>query len=125
MKDVVCKYCQSINKHHSFKCFYKPKKETVSKPKNQIAKFSDKKLIELKQYRKLRDEYFKLNPICEAKLLNCTYNATDIHHKAGKVGKLFLDVKYFCSLCRSCHSYLEVNPKFAKENGFSLDRLDK
>lgn len=125
MKKNICKHCGAINKHFSFQCRLKETKKKENKPKKPISKFSDKKLQELKEYRKERDKYIKENTICEAKLSNCTHIATDIHHKAGRIGKLLCDTKYFISLCRSCHSFIEVNPKFAKEQGFSVNRLDK
>lgn len=121
MKDVVCKYCHAINKHHSFKCFYKPKKETVSKPKNQIAKFSDKKLIELKEYRKLRDEYFKLNPICEFD--GCNSTEITLHHAKGRIGNNLTDIRYFKSLCLNHHQFVEENPLEAIKIGLSFKRI--
>lgn len=94
----------------------------LSKPRKPIPKVSAKQLENLKKYRKIRDE-FMANKTCEAKLNGCTGKATDLHHAKGKIGDLLTDKRYFKALCRNCHSYIEVHPDFAKENGFSFNRL--
>lgn len=108
--------------HHywTHRASLKPVKiKDIGKP---IPKVSAKQLENLKKYRKVRDEFMK-NKLCEAKLNGCTGKATDLHHAKGKVGELLTDKRYFKALCRSCHSYIEVHPEFAKENGYSLNRL--
>ena len=73
------------------------------------------------QYSVLRTEFLgkKENQICPitGKL------TTDIHHKKGRVGELFLDTKYWVALSREGHRFVEENPEWAKENGYSLNRL--
>ncbi len=99
----------------------------AEKPKKQpkpIPKISQKQIERLAQYRKVRDQFMKDHPTCQARLESCTIKATDIHHAKGKIGDLLMDKRYFKALCRSCHSYLEVHPNFAKEQGFSLNRLE-
>lgn len=132
-KQTVCTHCKAVNSHYSFQCqtIRKPiKKGTpvgnyVMAKKKSIAPISEKQKKRLAEYRIVRDAYMANHKWCEAKLNGCTSIATDLHHKAGKVGKLLTDSRYFCALCRNCHSYLEVNPAEAKKLGFSLDRLDK
>lgn len=94
------------------------------KTKKPIPKVSQKQVERLAQYRKVRDQFMKENLLCQAKLNGCTVKATDLHHAKGKVGDLLTDKRYFKALCRSCHSYIEINPNFAKEKGFSLNRLE-
>jgi len=48
---------------------------------------------------------------------------TDIHHKKGRIGKLYLDITFWIALSREGHCMVEENPEWAKENGYSLDRL--
>jgi hypothetical protein len=100
----------------------KKKKERVA-PK-PIAKVSKKQAISNKQYSQLREDFLKSNPLCIAKLPDCTRIATDVHHKKGRVGKFFLDTSTWCGLCRSCHQKVELDPKMAKELGLSDSRLD-
>jgi len=64
--------------------------------------------------------------MCQAHIPGiCTGHATDVHHKAGRVGDLLLDVTYWLAACRACHDWIERHPKEAKVIGFSLTRIDK
>jgi hypothetical protein len=84
---------------------------------------SDKKLIELKEYRVVRDGYLSANKICEHP--ECKNLSEDLHHAKGRVGSLLTDVRYFKALCRRCHRWVEDNPDEAKAIGLSLSRLEK
>lgn len=75
-------------------------------------------------YSAQRLVYLKNHRICEAALTNCTFEATDIHHMKGR-SEYLLDEKFFLPVCRSCHSFIEENPAYAKSKGLSLDRLTK
>lgn len=54
---------------------------------------------------------------------------TEVHHSAGRVGvnekgvPRLLDVENFVALCSEGHRYIEENPTWAKQNGFSESRL--
>lgn len=91
-------------------------------PVKRIKSVSTKKLSELAEYRVVRDRYLKNNPVCEYP--NCTSREVELHHRAGRVGKLLCDDTYFCSLCRSHHQWVEVNVSEAKELGLSVSRLE-
>jgi hypothetical protein len=91
--------------------------------KSEIPKKSDKQKEADKEYKKVRAKYLKAHPFCEAKLEGCGKVATEIHHKAGKIGELFTDPKNFLSVCRSCHTIIEKSPAFSRQNGFSNSRL--
>jgi hypothetical protein len=99
-----------------------PTHKTTKSPAYRIKSVSDKKLAELKEYRIVRDRYLKNNPICEYP--NCTSREVELHHRAGRSGKLLCDDTYFCSLCRAHHRFVEDNPIQAKELGLSVSRLD-
>ncbi len=88
-----------------------------------IAKFSEKKIMALKIYRKLRDQYFKDHPVCEFPL--CKSTDITLHHAKGRIGELLTDITYFRSLCLKHHSYIEAHPSVAKSFGLSFNRLDK
>jgi hypothetical protein len=62
------------------------------------------------------------NEMCQAHLPNCTNIATDVHHKSGR-GINYLDVSTWMSVCRTCHTWIELNPLKAKSLGHSIDRL--
>ena len=44
---------------------------------------------------------------------------------SGKVGKLFLDVRFWKAMARVCHRWAEDNPNEAKKSGASASRLAK
>lgn len=63
------------------------------------------------------------HPECE--FPGCSAKSTDLHHGAGRVGKLLLEEKYFKALCRRHHNYCEEHPLHAQQLGLSFKRLDK
>lgn len=87
-----------------------------------IKPVSDKKLVELAEYRKIRDKWLIENPFCE--VCGTPYNLS-VHHKAGRTGKLLTDIRYFMTVCLRDHEKIETSPEWAKSKGYSLDRLDK
>lgn len=89
-----------------------------------IDKVSEKKKKLDQQYSKVRKQYLTAQPFCEAKIPDvCTKVATDIHHQIGKASEEdYLNPDYFLSVCRGCHTVIETNPAFAKQQGFSLSR---
>lgn len=94
-----------------------PKQKKVYK----IPQVSKKRKVEMLQYSVLRTEFLakKENQICPI----TKQPTTDIHHKKGRAGTLFLDTKYWVALSREGHKYVEEHPEWAKENGYSLNRL--
>jgi hypothetical protein len=98
----------------------------VIKEKEPINKVSDKRGKELSQYAALKKK-FMLNRWCQYHGRPCL--PTEIHHAKGRTGfnengvPMLLDVRYFVPLCREAHKYIEENPQFAKENGYSESRL--
>lgn len=51
------------------------------------------------------------------------YGPLTTHHKKGRIGILLLDKRYWLPVCLGHHQYLELNPLWAKEKGYSLSRL--
>ena len=126
-KLLTAKRCAKHYKAHrvevaKFKAEKREEMNNFLKQSKPIKKISDKQLKKLSEYRKLRDEFTK-DKNCEAKLSGCTITATDLHHARGRVGNLLIDVSNFVALCRNCHTFIELNPDFAKKNGFSKKRL--
>ena len=100
-----------------------PTRKPIKSSAHRIKSVSDKKLIELKEYRVVRDGYLSANKICEHP--ECKNLSEDLHHAKGRVGSLLTDVRYFKALCRRCHRWVEDNPEEAKALGLSLSRLEK
>lgn len=102
------KYCKD--------CWY-----SIEKPK-YIAPMSKKMKETVDQYSKIRIAYLVVNTICKASLIGCTNQATEVHHKAGR-GENHLKIATWLPVCRSCHTWIELHPKEAKELGLSETRL--
>lgn len=110
------KYCKS--------CAYKLKTGEANQLKRTpLSPRSSKKAKEDAVYTKLRKDYLTINPVCEARLPQCTGVATDIHHKKGR-GKYYLITTTWMSACRKCHEWIETNPVEAVELGFTITRLN-
>lgn len=93
-----------------------------SKPKAKIKPISDKRKELNKEYSRVREK-FLLGRWCAYHGSPCI--PTEVHHGAGKIGDLLTDVRYFVAVCREAHRIIEERPKWAKEQGFSFDRLNK
>lgn len=93
-----------------------------NKPKNKfISPISNKELKRLAKYRPIRDKFLKENPTCMVS--GCDGKST-VHHAMGRIGDLLWDIKYFRNLCWEHHKYVEEHPEWAKENGYSINRLN-
>ena len=98
-------------------------KKSEPKEKKPIPKVSAKQLENLKKYRKVRDEFMKEHPNCQARLQGCTIKATDLHHRAGRYGNSLTDTEYFMALCRPCHNKIEDGGKWVYELDFKINRI--
>ncbi len=133
LKKKECAGCNSLkviwknDKGFKFckECWYKQKPVSeVSKARQKPLKGkSDKQSALDKLYSILRIDYLKDHPYCEARLPECTSNACDIHHKAGR-GSLFLVTEEWLAVCRSCHTWITINSKQAIEMGLSTKRIN-
>lgn len=117
----ICKHCGAVNKHFSFQCAIKPKKESIAKPKVKIKQFSDKKIKELAVYRKERDKFLKSKSVCEYP--GCESTELTCHHSEGRIGSNLTDASKFKALCWKHHLHIETHPDEAKQLGLSDDRL--
>lgn len=98
---------------------FKPKKLPPAKTFKPIKQVSKKRAKELAVYKPIRDAFLAANAVCQC----CNAApATEVHHKAGRIGKLLYNIKYFLAVCHWCHMEIEANPVWAKANGYSVDR---
>lgn len=104
------KYCKE--------CWY-----DIDKPKKP-SPISKKMKESLDTYSKRRIAFLVINHVCQANLQGCTKKATEVHHKAGRIGELLLLISKWLAVCRNCHSYIETHPDEAKELGLSESRLN-
>lgn len=97
------------------------KRKPIERKPVKIKQVSNKMNKRLAEYRKLRDEYLKANPICQYP--NCNSTELDLHHGQGRIGNLLTDTRYFIGLCRTHHIWVENNPQQAKKLNLSFDRI--
>lgn len=45
---------------------------------------------------------------------------TELHHKAGRVGRLLLDSEYWLAVSRKGHEFIHQNPKFSYSKGWLI-----
>ena len=112
----------SLEAFCSFPCAKEGRKPDLKlKTVYKIPKVSKKRQVEQLQYQVLRTEFLGKpeNKICPI----TNQPTTDIHHKKGRVGSLFLNTDFWIALSREGHKFVEENPEWAKENGYSLNRL--
>ena len=93
----------------------------ITSKSKTIKQFSDKRLKQMAEYRKVRDKFLKENPKCQYP--NCESLEVTCHHPEGRIGKKLTDSTKFKSLCWPHHKWCEENPVQAKELGLSSDRL--
>lgn len=99
-------------------------KEKNVVPRKMPKKVSEKRKEENIEYKILRDEFLVQNPMCMIHANEyCTTFATTVHHSAGRVGVLFLDVTKWKGACMSCHQYAHDHPLEAMQKGWSESRL--
>jgi len=120
MKCTDCPYNET-NAICQIKCDFKNDKAKKVKYPTKIKKVSKKRNLENILYNSERIKFLQLpeNKICPI----TKEPTTDVHHKKGRIGSLLLDKKYWVAVSRSGHRFVEENPIWAKENGYSLNRL--
>lgn len=104
---------------------YKPKPKQPMKvnPATKIKPRSDKRVKQEREYSLLRVQYLSQHPSCQARVMCLGLPATEVHHKAGRIGDKLTDVTDFIGLCHLCHVWAENNVTQAKALGISKDRL--
>lgn len=95
---------------------------SVKNKNYRIAKLSSKRKAQNVLYLKKRRIFMEQNTTCQAQLPGCTYHATQLHHKKGRIGDLLTDERYFLAVCHRCHQRIELNSEEARKKGFSLER---
>lgn len=115
------KTCEDLDCRAEWTIAIKEKQREKEKPKYSIPKKSEKRKIDEIIYQSERVKFLMLP---ENKTCPITKKpTTDVHHKKGRNGSLYLDKRYWIALSREGHKFVEENPEWAKENGYSLNRL--
>ena len=117
-----------VNKPYCRACYireFPPAQKPSTASIKPIRARSKKRASQEAKYAKERLKFLDKNDLCQARLLGCSYHATDIHHKEGREGELLLLQSKWLAVCRECHETIEMNPNMAKELDLSLSRLAK
>jgi hypothetical protein len=75
-----------------------------------------------KEYKKKSKDFRESNPICQIKSPVCTGQTNGVHHKAGKIGDLLNDEKYWMAACNPCNGWIEDNDAEARKLGFKISK---
>lgn len=114
------KYCRQCWSAHSV--LTSPKPTVRQKP---LSPRSLKRTKEERIYSGKRIIFLNKYPVCQAHITGiCTHHSTDVHHKAGRTGELYLDNEFWMAVCRPCHMWIETHPKEAREKGFSVSKIN-
>lgn len=124
----LCRSC-----YNSLKAKQYAQKSKNKRKQKQVSEASEKQKERLKEYKRVRIEFLLEKDHCEVATDGCrvpypVVNPTEVlqvHHKAGRVGTLLLEKKYFLAVCSICHRKVEDFPKWAKDNGYSIPRLNQ
>lgn len=84
-----------------------------------MRRVSPRRAAALRIYTKIRREFLEANPSC----IRCGVAATEVHHAAGRIGRLLTDVGNFRAMCHDCHVHATLHPAEAVEQGWSLPRI--
>lgn len=102
------------------------------KPRKPLPKVSKKRAVENAKYTVAKIQFMSKpeNKVCPV----TSQPTTDIHHKSGRVGfadqwarinniTLLLDARFWLAVSREGHRQIEENPTWAKEMGYSINRI--
>lgn len=87
-----------------------------------IKKVGDKLKKDLDAYTEAKRVYLQKNPRCA---VYPSQRATDVHHMAGRTGKMLMEQKYWLPVCRTAHVKITNDSKWARDNGYTLTRTTK
>lgn len=93
----------------------------AKKPRKPLRQMSAKRAKENAEYAKLRKAFLSERPVCEAYYPDiCTGRATQVHHMAGRRGKMLLARERFLACCARCHTEIHNHPLNARALGFLI-----
>jgi hypothetical protein len=103
---------------------FNPQPKPEPKPKKKLApirQISKKREQQNREYLRLNKKYLEGHPECE--VINCKNRSNQVHHRKGRIGRLLCATEHFLAVCSPCHAEIELHVNWAKENGYSIDRL--
>lgn len=91
------------------------------KPRKGLRAVSDRRRRELKEYAERRRSFLSLteNQWCPvAAGFGKKQRTTDVHHKAGREGKMLNDERYWLAVSRAGHDWIHAHPGMARKAGW-------
>jgi len=108
-RTIGCKSCVSKSKGNSLKS-------------TKIDRRSEKRVVQEKEYSKLRRKHLEENPLCFV----CGGEADQIHHRMQiRYGDFLNDTAQFRSACAPCHRSIHNNVAHSIENGYLASKEEK
>ena len=92
---------------------------TETKKPIKIRRMSKRLETITRVYNRLRIQFLKLNPRCA---VYPNLRATECHHSRGR-GVHLNNMSTWVAVSQEGHKKIELNPKWARENGFAKSRL--
>lgn len=87
---------------------------------------SKKEIKKQTEYTPIRKAFIIDHEGCEAGLSECTYIATEIHHRMQiRYGYALNDVDQFVAVCSACHKEIHANPEEAISRNLLASRSEK
>jgi hypothetical protein len=120
--DRMIHLISSLQKFCSAKCHVAVKGYPKRKKVARIAPRCEKRAAEEREYSRERKKFLEENPRCAVYPYR---QATEIHHKKGRIGKLLLDKDFWLPVSREGHNAIENNPDWARQMGYTLNRFNK
>ena len=118
------KLYRSTDKYCSPSCAYASQKAKPKKKQAVIKPMSEKRKAESYVYTKNRKIFLakRENKVCivAKAIFNETLLTIEIHHKAGRRGKLLNYVPFWLAISRKGHMWVHANPKKAYKLGFLI-----
>ena len=117
--------CKRISNHDGY-CFHHKmysSKPVVKKAQKGIAKVSEKRKAEQKEYVKIVAEMLAENPDCAIKETGCQTIASGLHHQRKRTPATFLDKRFLIRACSNCNLWVELHPLEAIAKGHSLSKF--
>lgn len=119
------KLYKSTDKFCSPSCAYASQKAKPVKKQTRIKPMSEKRKAESYLYTKKRKIFLALpeNKFCPVakEIFKEEILAREVHHKAGRTGKLLLYVPFWLAVSRKGHNWIHANPKEAYKLGFLIE----
>lgn len=99
-----------------------------NKKRTGLRKVSTRRAKEMKEYRERKKSFMKLpgNQFCPVHLAGIftgdsnQVKTRDVHHMAGREGKLLNDERYWLAVSRAGHNWIHANPNEARRRGWLI-----